>query len=105
MRSAQKVPVRKPEEKRPLGKPRLRWEDNIEMDLKRNRFGERGLDLSGSGQEKVLGCYEALIDVGDREIGTYAGLTENWLAFQEDLYFMELVTESAFFKLQFINQF
>jgi hypothetical protein len=24
--------------KRPLGKPRRRWEDNIEMDLKRNRF-------------------------------------------------------------------
>jgi len=27
-------PVRKPEEKRYLVKPRLRWEDNIEMDLK-----------------------------------------------------------------------
>ena len=26
--------MRKPEEKRPLGKPRIRWEDNIEIDLK-----------------------------------------------------------------------
>jgi hypothetical protein len=27
------VSVRKPEGKRPLGKPRLTWEDNIKMDL------------------------------------------------------------------------
>ena len=25
--------VRKPERKIPLGKPRLRWEDNVKMDL------------------------------------------------------------------------
>jgi len=25
--------VRKPEGKRPLGRPRFRWEDNIKMDL------------------------------------------------------------------------
>jgi len=25
--------VGKPEEKRPLGRPRCRWEDNIELDL------------------------------------------------------------------------
>jgi hypothetical protein len=28
-----RVLVRKPEEKRPLGKPRRRWEDNPKMDL------------------------------------------------------------------------
>ena len=28
-----KVLVRKPEGKRPLGRPRRRWEDNIKMDL------------------------------------------------------------------------
>ena len=28
-----RVLVGKPEEKRPLGRPRLRWEDNIKMDL------------------------------------------------------------------------
>ena len=27
------VSVRKPEGKRPLGRPRRRWEDNIKMDL------------------------------------------------------------------------
>jgi hypothetical protein len=34
-----RVLVGKPEEKRPLGRPRRRWEDNIEMDL-----GEIGID-------------------------------------------------------------
>jgi len=28
-----RVLVRKPERKRPLGRPRRRWEDNIKMDL------------------------------------------------------------------------
>jgi hypothetical protein len=29
-----KILVEKPEEKRPLGRPRRRWEDNINMGLK-----------------------------------------------------------------------
>ena len=33
-RNAYRVLVGKPEGKRPLGRPRLRWEDNIRMDLK-----------------------------------------------------------------------
>jgi hypothetical protein len=32
-RGVYKVLVEKPEGKRPLGRPRLRWEDNIELDL------------------------------------------------------------------------
>jgi hypothetical protein len=32
-----------PEEKRPLGRPRRRWEDNIKMDLQEVGWG-RGLD-------------------------------------------------------------
>ena len=32
-RVVHKVLVGKPEGKRPLGRPRLRWEDNIKMDL------------------------------------------------------------------------
>jgi len=32
-RGAYWVLVRKPEEKRPLGRPRRRWEDNIKMGL------------------------------------------------------------------------
>jgi hypothetical protein len=33
-RNAYKILVRKPEGKRPLGKPRCRWEDNIKMNLR-----------------------------------------------------------------------
>jgi hypothetical protein len=31
--------VGKPEGKRPLGRPRLRWEDNIKMDLQEVEWG------------------------------------------------------------------
>jgi len=37
-----RVLVGKPEGKRPLGKPRRRWEDNIKMDLQ--EVGCRGMD-------------------------------------------------------------
>jgi len=32
-RGVYRAPVGKPEGKRPLGRPRCRWEDNIKMDL------------------------------------------------------------------------
>jgi hypothetical protein len=42
--------VRKPEGKRPLGRPRRRWEDNIKMDLHDvEGGGSWGLDGVGSG--------------------------------------------------------
>jgi hypothetical protein len=34
-----KILIRKPEGKRPLGKPRCRWEDNIKMNLRDTGFG------------------------------------------------------------------
>jgi hypothetical protein len=37
-----RVLVGKPEGKKPLGRPRRRWEDNIEMDLQ--EVGCRGMD-------------------------------------------------------------
>jgi hypothetical protein len=33
-----------PEEKRPLGRPRCRWEDNIKLDLQEVGSGGHGLD-------------------------------------------------------------
>jgi hypothetical protein len=41
--------VRKPEGKRPLGRPRRRWIDNIKMDFFRDRVECYGLDWFGSG--------------------------------------------------------
>jgi hypothetical protein len=34
MRNAYNISLGKPEGKRPLGRPRHRWEDNIRMDLR-----------------------------------------------------------------------
>jgi len=42
-----RVLVVKPERKRPLGRPRLRWVDNIKMNLQGVGWGN-ALDLSGS---------------------------------------------------------
>jgi hypothetical protein len=42
-RNAYRILLGKPERKRPLGKPRHRWE-NIKMDLKRHRMGLCRLD-------------------------------------------------------------
>jgi hypothetical protein len=45
-RTVNKVLVGKPEEKRPLGRPRCRREDGIRMDLRETGWG--GMDSSGS---------------------------------------------------------
>jgi hypothetical protein len=43
-RGAYRALVRKPEERRPLGRPRRRWEDNIKMDLREVGLGGGGID-------------------------------------------------------------
>ena len=49
----------KPEGKRPLGRPRCRWEDNIKMDLQEVGCGGYGLDRAGSGSGEMAGnCNE-----------------------------------------------
>ena len=48
-RGVYRVLVRKSEGKRPLGRKRRRWEDNIKMDLQEVRCGGYGLDRAGSG--------------------------------------------------------
>ena len=39
----------KSEEKRPIGRPKRRWGDNIKMDLEEVGCGGYGLDRTGSG--------------------------------------------------------
>ena len=45
-----RVLVGKPEGKRPLGRPKQRWEDNIKMDLQEEGCG--GLDCSKLAQDR-----------------------------------------------------
>jgi hypothetical protein len=64
-RKVYKVLVGKPEGKRPLGRPRHRWEMGSEWILGRLAWGG-GLDSSGSGQIPVAGCGES----GDEPSGS-----------------------------------
>jgi len=43
-RGAYRLLVGKPEDKRPHGRPRRRWEDNIKMDLQEVGWGGGGMD-------------------------------------------------------------
>jgi hypothetical protein len=49
-RKVYKVLVGKPEGKRPLGRPRRRWEDRIRMDLR--EIGLVGVDWIGLAQDR-----------------------------------------------------
>jgi hypothetical protein len=49
-RNAYRLLVGKPEGKRPLGRARRRWVDNIKMDLLEIGWG--GVDLIGLGQDR-----------------------------------------------------
>jgi hypothetical protein len=40
VRGAYNILVGRPEERRPLGRPRRRWKDNIKMDLRETGFGD-----------------------------------------------------------------
>ena len=46
------------QEKRPLGRPRRRWEDNIKMDLKEVGCEGYGLDRAGSGEGQLADTCE-----------------------------------------------
>ena len=50
MRSACKVLVGKPEGKRPLGRPRRRWKDNIRLDIQEVEW--RGMDWIDLAQDQ-----------------------------------------------------
>jgi hypothetical protein len=49
-RNAYRILVGKPAGKRPLGRPRHRWEDNIRMDLREIGWG--GMDLIDLAQDR-----------------------------------------------------
>ena len=57
-RGVYRVLVGKPGGKRPLGRPRRRWEDTIKMDLQEVECGGCVLDRVGSGLGQVAGTSE-----------------------------------------------
>jgi hypothetical protein len=58
-RNAYTILVGKPEGKRPLGRPRRRWEDNIRMDLREIRWD--GMDWIDLAQDRDQ--WKALVNV------------------------------------------
>jgi hypothetical protein len=58
MRNAYKILVRKPERKRPCGRPRHRWED-IRMDLR--ELGSEGVDCIHLAQDRDQ--WQAIVNV------------------------------------------
>jgi hypothetical protein len=56
-RGAYKILVGKPEGKRPLGRPKRRWEDDIKMDLK-----EVGWDMNWIDQAQDRDRWQAVVN-------------------------------------------
>ena len=83
-RGVHRVLVGKPEGKRPLGRPRRRWEDNIKMDLQevgRDRGDWMELAQDRDGWRSLVGSINA---------GNFLNSCKvYWLAAQEGLCSME----------------
>jgi hypothetical protein len=62
-KGAYRILVGKPEGKRPLGRPRRRWEDNIKMDLR--KIGIDGAKWIQLAQDKVqcLACVNTVMNL------------------------------------------
>ena len=84
-----RVLVGKPEGKRPLGRPRRRWENNVKMDLQEVGCGGYGLDRADSGYGQVAGTCECGNESsGSVKCGEFLKL-KTCLASQEGLCSME----------------
>ena len=56
-RGAYRVLVRKPEDGKPLGRPKSSWKDKNKIDFQEVGWSH-GMDLSGSGEGQLAGCCE-----------------------------------------------
>jgi len=82
IRNIYKIMAGKSEGKRPLGRPRCRWNDNIKLDLRRDKVGSCGLGSFGLEQGPMTSSCER---------GNEPWLAEWLLASQERLCSMGLI--------------
>jgi hypothetical protein len=88
-RGVYRVLVGKSEGKRPLGRPRLRWEDNIMMDLQ--EVGCGCMDWIGLAQDRDRWreLVNAVMNLGFNKMRGISLIATNLLASQEGLCSME----------------
>jgi hypothetical protein len=63
-RNAYRILVENPEGKKPLERPRRRWMDNINMDLKRGRMGWYGLDRLAQDRDQWRALVNTVMYLG-----------------------------------------
>jgi hypothetical protein len=63
VRGAYKILVGRPEGKRPLGRPRRRWEDNIKTDLREIGFGDVDWILWAQGRDRWRALVDTVMDL------------------------------------------
>jgi hypothetical protein len=83
--------VGKPEGKRPLARPRRRWEDNIEMDFQEVGCGDMVWIELAQDRDRWRGLSNAVF----QQKRGISRLAENRLAFQEELCSMEYVSKQV----------
>ena len=62
-RSAFRILTRKPTGKRPLGRPRRRWKDNVRMDLKEVGIDTKDLVDSTQDRDYLITLVNAALDL------------------------------------------
>ena len=92
-RGVYRVLVGKPEGKRPLGRLRHRWEDNIKINLQEVAWGVTDwIDLA-KDRDRWLAFVNAVMNFGFHKMRGISCLAENQLASQEALCSMEWVSK------------
>jgi hypothetical protein len=62
-RGAYRILVGRPEGRRPLGRPRLRWEDNIKMDRQEVGWGMDWIELA-QDRDRLRAVVNAVMNLG-----------------------------------------
>jgi hypothetical protein len=64
VRGAYNILVGRPEGRRPLGRPRLRWEDNIKTDLRETGFGDVDWIHWAQDRERLRALVNTVMNLG-----------------------------------------
>jgi hypothetical protein len=87
-RGAYRILVGRPGERRPLERPRRRWEDNIKMDLQEEGWGSMDWIDMTQDRDRWRALVNAVMNL--RKMWGIASLAENLLASHEGICSMKL---------------